>query len=1324
MSSVDDEPPFLSVGETARLLGVHENTVRNWVKSGVLTTARPPGAKQHRFARDEVDRLLRERGKVTSSVGRPLRTDGPELVTAIDLDRWASRTDAKTVFPELMRRLLSSSRGVSNIEVRAREGVAAHGWDGEATVRQCAFLPDGDLRFEFGTDANPKTKANKDYEKRVGESTSHAGQTLVVATPRNWPGAAAWAAGRAEEGVFADVKAIDAHTLEAWLTTLPAVHYWISERLGFFPRDAQTLERWWHSFQGRLTLSLPTSFFTAGRAKQLDELMTALTSARSGPTAITVQAPWRDEALAFVSAALESNEALRGQAVIVASESAWHRLVEGGQQLILIPVFSETPDLRAAEEAGHRVILVAGSDTVVLGDSRVALPKIDRVAARESLQELNLESSKAERVVALGRRSMPALFRLLGREAQLRKPEWARDPALIAVLAPLALIGSWSDSAGDNDVVETLTRADFEDVDRQLRILAERPDAPFTKSGGRWRLVNPEEAAYLLFGNLTSRDLDRWATIIQQVLLDRDPFEGMDAAARLSASVTGTVALYSGTLKKHLALGLALAGTTADDLPSDLRIQSRVNQILHGLFQRANEDDSGATWARLAPSLPSLAEASPEMFLDAVEEDLRRTQPVLGTLFRDHDQSRSDGLFGPSSPHPNLLWALEALAWSPDYFGPATSVLIDLAAIDPGGRLSNRPAETLQKSLLGWIANSGGDVDDKLAVIAAALRRNADVGWKLAMSVWPTPHATAFAPHRPAFRDWAPATESVTYADWGRFVRGLVGLVIPAAGTSASRWKDLIPVADNLAKQDHLALIEAFKGLVPAAPWTPEERYELWETVSAEIQRHEQFPDAQWAMQANDLEVYREIASALAPSTDPRRYSKLFGWRASVPGLRFGDEGFDVQLVELQRQALAELLTEGLSAVEALLKDVEVPGLVGLRLAEMPTAPEGHILQWLSGDDPKTRDAAIAFSRAHMNRDGGLDWLSRTMTSMSDAGLEALRLLMGAVPATKVFWDHVDNAPEDLRNAYWRQLSHYGVAESDRAEGVRKLIDNDRPWAAVGLLYNMLQAKERPKIEMIKLALDTAVSSAAPIEDPSMGQYYVGALLEFMEREVPDDEDLPRLEFVFFDLLHDHQPSAALYRSLCADPDEFVELVSWVYRSDGEPKRKLTASEQTRGHLAWSVLSEWRLLPGLLPDGTIDAAHLSSWVRRARLALADRGRGSVGDEQVGQILASSPIGPDGVWPAEEVREIIDNIGNARIDAGVHIGKRSQRGITSRGVYDGGDQERVLEQQYRDMASKISTRWPRTARVLRGIADSYAAEARREDSEAEWHGDDG
>ena len=73
---------------------------------------------------------------MVAPVGEERRTIGPELVDATQLSQWAATKDAQHKFPELMRRLLASTPGITNIAIRAGEGVSAPGCDGRATRRE------------------------------------------------------------------------------------------------------------------------------------------------------------------------------------------------------------------------------------------------------------------------------------------------------------------------------------------------------------------------------------------------------------------------------------------------------------------------------------------------------------------------------------------------------------------------------------------------------------------------------------------------------------------------------------------------------------------------------------------------------------------------------------------------------------------------------------------------------------------------------------------------------------------------------------------------------------------------------------------------------------------------------------------------------------------------------------------------------------------------------------------------------------------------------------------------------------------------------------
>jgi excisionase family DNA binding protein len=77
----------LSVRDTARRLGVHENTVRNWEEKGILKAVKLPGSGYRRFDSAEVARLHSEmvNGLAPASEGPIIRPKNkPRLVREDD----------------------------------------------------------------------------------------------------------------------------------------------------------------------------------------------------------------------------------------------------------------------------------------------------------------------------------------------------------------------------------------------------------------------------------------------------------------------------------------------------------------------------------------------------------------------------------------------------------------------------------------------------------------------------------------------------------------------------------------------------------------------------------------------------------------------------------------------------------------------------------------------------------------------------------------------------------------------------------------------------------------------------------------------------------------------------------------------------------------------------------------------------------------------------------------------------------------------------------------------------------------------------------------
>jgi len=149
------------------------------------------------------------------------------LIPAEHLNVWASRYTTPAEFPRLVRLLLwAELRTPRVINFPADEAVRYQGYDGQldnATTK--AGLPEGLSVWELGTNRDIKAKADEDYEKRTKNSVGidRASTTFVFATPRTWPGKAAWAQARSDEKFWRRVLAFDAEDLLQWMEHSPAV---------------------------------------------------------------------------------------------------------------------------------------------------------------------------------------------------------------------------------------------------------------------------------------------------------------------------------------------------------------------------------------------------------------------------------------------------------------------------------------------------------------------------------------------------------------------------------------------------------------------------------------------------------------------------------------------------------------------------------------------------------------------------------------------------------------------------------------------------------------------------------------------------------------------------------------------------------------------------------------------------------------------------------------------------------------------------------------------------------------------------------------------
>lgn len=154
-----------------------------------------------------------------------------------------------------------------------------------------------------------------------------------------------------------------------------------------------------------------------------------------------------------------------------------------------------------------------------------------------------------------------------------------------------------------------------------------------------------------------------------------------------------------------------------------------------------------------------------------------------------------------------------------------------------------------------------------------------------------------------------------------------------------------------------------------------------------------------------------------------------------------------------------------------------------------------------------------------------------------------------------------------------------------------------------------------------------------------------------------------------------------------------------------------------RAELSFELLESWHQVPGLTEEGQVALETLRAWVKQARSACQESGRGTIADLKIGEVLAYAPKAPDEIWPDFAVREVIEEVASRKLEQGIEIGVYNKRGVWTKSIGEGGIQERQLAQTYRNYATAVGDTHPRTAAMLRRIADGYTSDAYQEDIRA-------
>ena len=1240
----------------------------------------------------------------------------PLLANALDLDRWADTLESRGAFPELMRRLLAQTPGVTNIDIRAHEGIAAHGWDGTAMSDGSSFLPKGELRFEFGTNRQSKSKADEDYNKRAAQIAGKSDEIFVFATPRNWSGAAEWAEQRSSENKFASVEAFEAHRLEGWLQSTPAVHYWLSEKLGKPVSGAQTLTSWWEGFRGNCTIKVPSAFHAVGREKESKRLVQLLRDEKNVPA---VQATWRNDALAFCLAVLnETDSAALERTLVVSNKEAWYHLATQTESLIMIPLF-EGPDIGLGKKNRHRIIRVLDErESARNGSVAITLPKIDRIASAELLKLAQVDYLEADRLSALARRCMGAFYRKISLDPARRIPGWAKDDSVAKYLAALVLVGGWEEkNSKDREVISLFLKLDYDEIARiLLRVLERYPeDPPFIKSGNRWYIVDPIDVADQVLIRLSKENLDRWQQLVGETLLceyNKSVHGGCEKNG--AGQVTCET---SKTIKACVAKALALvAQISSDDERQLLHVRHRLEEVIRILLAKGFDDRSDNNFVRLNSALPYIAEAEPSIFLGALEKDLLSPNPVIGQLVSGNSWARW------TSPNrlERVVAALQCVCWLSEYAGRAMMLMAQLSRFDCSREEVEYIADQFARVMVGHDRISVIGEDDARYVMLWVLD-NCPKSYDLLVNRVLVRDFRYTASYVPVYHDWVlndTSSDEVLFADRQKV---MLGVFVNYLEENTQGWLRVLCLLNRLEQSARDYLLDSFKECYLRGRFDADQQFECWSYLHALMIDRDVRQRRDGAVIGGGYNAFTELVKLLEPVTDPRRFAWLFDRpeRLCVRGFIYKDQAFWDTLKNERESALGMVMRDNGHGLRALAEVSPNSEYIGECLAGMASSVESLILSWLDDGSAALVSVACSYVR-HKVWEAGTPWV-REVLNGNDFSEEVKSSFVASLPCNAEICELVKDFEFGLRVAFWQHVNVYEIELQQRGCAIDALLEHGCVAQAIELVALMLSSEQNPSVAHVVRVLLGLLAAVEHRDRCIISGDVVNDLFIFLESAAPDHSELPMLELLFSCHGFYLESLRALYRHFGRNPDCFAELVISVESAEIDFD---DSSNSVMRHGFFEIVVFWQIIPGLQVDGSVDAAFLMGWVEAVRKRLVENVPVEKSELYLGYVLASSPNGADGMWPAEAVRSVIERMKSSDLERGISARCYNRDSRGTRQDYIGGVPEWRLVNKYRESSRFMRLRWPRTAALLSRLADDYEIEARQEDTKAEESADEG
>ena len=1255
-----------------------------------------------------------------------------------NLKQWAIQNgrDCQETLPLLIKKLIRATTDRNSIQkllFPSGDNISIGGWDGILELnKETEFLPKGISLWEIGTNTAIKGKADTDYEKRVDNSLGFnpSESNYIFVTPRIWKNEEKWVNEKKKEGVWKDVKVISAELLEEWIDIAPTVGAWLARHIGKYPDYVQPTDDFWNEWSKSSKYELIPELILGGREKEQSQL----TQKISIPSITAIQSTSREESLAFIISAFKNEEELEedflARSLIAENVETFRKLSTHNQPLILIPRFEEDEVLHRAVEKGHTVFVPLGIDSSEnWEEEKINLPRISRDGFTSALQKMGISREKSESLSKDSARNITILRRQLKFNRTI--PSWATKENVNDII-PALLVGRWDENfENDKKIISEIAGESYEEYIKKISKWLFTNDSPILKIGNTWRLTSPLDAWTHTAKYLIKDDFNKLSNAVLHIFNEIDPSLELEAKERYLASLYGKEKTYSDWIRKGILQSLILTSLYGERLKLDTPKESEFwvdNVIRKTLNKRLLRSDNILLWKSFESELPLIAEASPSAFLDSIEYCLKNYESLFINLLTE-----DEGWMFPQTYHTGLLWALENLVWIPKYFYRSVFILVRMARLDKGGKIQNRPINSLHEIFKPWHYQTTATFKDRISVLKIISKNDKNIGWQILINMLPSYHnSTANFTHKTRWRNSdLDIPKAVTYKEIYETYSEVVDILIETFDNTQEKLIALIEVSVNLSPNDRKKLLVFIKTVLLKIE---DNDLLIWRVLRHIIYHHQSNSDTDWALPKNELEPYSEFYQLLTPDKDN------ISWLFNDEFLEFPEHPEYVKMNSTQEKYIfikkirIERLKEfyernGFDNVIQFSYEIKERNILGTILSFVLSKEDELKLYFLLEGNESDIKFVQSFLSSKYYDTKDFTSLFKRVKDLNLSNFSLINLFIALKP-NKQLWNILKETNQEVIEGYWKSLyaysyNFYDCSKEEKTYVINNLLNYDRSLSAMRICARF---NEDISTSLIIKVLKKLGMEACNETQEQLDNHHINELLNILDnRKEIEEEELIILEWIYIKHLSSYgnrRKPIKLYNQLAISPNFFISILKCIYPPKDETevekiKEQFTDEQlKNRAFQAYNLLESWNKIPGVDEKGSIDYDFLKSWIDTSRELSKKYGKVDYTDIYIGKILAQYPENQGEIYPPEEICHIIEEINSNCLNLHYEVALSNKRSFTSRGSFDGGDIERGRFEYFNNLASQHRNKFPTITKIFENLANRYKRDSKRVDNDAE------